>query len=121
MADTITITNMAFYAHHGVMDEEAKLGQRFFADITLEADLAPAGLSDDYGKAVCYEQVYHEVEKVMTGHRAYLIEALAERTAAAVLAGFPAVLSVSVTVRKPSAPISGHFDHVAVTINRRRG
>ncbi|WP_334175331.1 dihydroneopterin aldolase [Pseudoxanthobacter sp.] len=121
MADTITITNMAFYAHHGVMDEEARLGQRFFADITLETDLAPAGLADDYGKAVCYEQVYHKVEEVMTGRRAFLIEALAERTAAAVLADFPAVQAVTITVRKPSAPISGHFDHVSVTITRRRG
>lgn len=120
MADTITITNMDFYAHHGVLDEEAKLGQRFFADIVVETDLGPAARADDYRQTVCYAKLYRAVEAVMTGRRAHLIEALAERAASAVLAEFPGIQAATVTVRKPNAPIPGHFDHVQVSVTRRR-
>ncbi|MQT11510.1 dihydroneopterin aldolase [Segnochrobactrum spirostomi] len=121
MTDKITITNMAFYAHHGVLDEEAKLGQRFYVDLVAELDLSAAGESDDYSKAVCYGQLYDAVAAVVHGPRAHLIEAIAERCARAVLDGFPPVQGAIVTVRKPSAPIVGNLDHVSVTVTRRRG
>ncbi len=38
---TITLANCAFFARHGVMDEEEVLGQRFFVDAELE--VMPAG------------------------------------------------------------------------------
>ena len=53
----ITLKNCAFFAHHGVFEEETKLGQRFFVDATLkveprgalEEDLAHRGHRRDGG------------------------------------------------------------------------
>lgn len=120
MSDTITIAGMAFYAYHGLHPEEARLGQRFFVDLALDVDLSGAGESDDYAETVGYDRVYACVEQVVLGERLNLIEALAGRIAARVLAEFPGVAAIVVTVRKPGAPMPGIFDHVAVTVRRRR-
>ena len=49
-----------------------------------------------------------------------LIEAVAERIAAAVLSDFPLVAKVEITLHKPEAPIKGLFKDAVVTIERSR-
>ncbi len=49
-----------------------------------------------------------------------LIETFAERIADAILAKWVIVEEVTVTVRKPSAPIRHLVDHVGVSITRTR-
>jgi dihydroneopterin aldolase len=49
-----------------------------------------------------------------------LVEAAAGTVADAILATFPAVTSVRVTVHKPHAPIAATFSDVGVTIVRKR-
>jgi len=120
MTDTITLAGMAFYAYHGLHDEEARLGQRFDIDVAVGLDLAPAGRSDDYADTVGYDRLHRTVEAVVLGPRLNLIEALADRIARAVLAEFAEIEDVAVTVRKPGAPVPGIFDHAAVTVRRRR-
>jgi dihydroneopterin aldolase len=121
LKDTIILAGMAFFAYHGVHDEEAKLGQRFDVDVAVDVDLAPAGASDDYADTVGYDRLHHAVEDVVVrGPRLNLIEALADRIARAVLAEFDRISGVAVTVRKPGAPVPGIFDHVAVTVRRAR-
>lgn len=118
--DSITLAGMAFYAYHGLHDEEARLGQRFDVDVTVSVDLAPAAASDDYAHTVGYDRLYHAVERVMHGARLNLIETLADRIAAAVLDEFASIRDAEVTVRKPGAPVPGVFDHVSVTVRRGR-
>lgn len=120
MTDRIHLKNMAFFAHHGVHEEEAKLGQRFYLDATCELDLGKAGRSDHYADAVCYEKIYRTVSEVVTERRFKLIEALAEEIAAQILARFAPVRAVTIEVRKPNAPIVGLMDHVAIEIRRER-
>ena len=55
----------------------------------------------------------------VTGDPLDLIEALAERIAAALIASFP-IEGVEVTVHKPQAPIPVPFGDVAVSIFRTR-
>ena len=49
-----------------------------------------------------------------------LIETLAHKLAEAILVKFPLVQTVTITVRKPSAPIKYAVDHVGVSVTRRR-
>jgi len=120
VSDGITLAGMAFYAYHGLHDEEARLGQRFDVDVTVAVDLAKAGASDDYADTVGYDRLYKAVQGVVLGPRLNLIEALADRIARAVLAEFPTIRDTEVTVRKPGAPVPGIFDHVSVTVRRGR-
>jgi dihydroneopterin aldolase len=120
MTDRILLSRLAVFAHHGVHAEEERLGQRFYISVTCALDLRPAGTSDDYGQAVCYGQLADLVNATATQRRFKLIEALAEAVAGRVLETFPAVLSVTVKVEKPSAPIALIIDGIAIEIERSR-
>ena len=121
MSDRILLRDIQVFARHGVMPEEARLGQRFAVDVTAHLDLRPAGESDDYGKAVGYDALARLVIETFTARRFSLIEAAAEAVAQAVLAAFPAVEKVEVEVRKPAAPIDAVFAYVGVAVERSRG
>ena len=120
MTDRIRIARLAIYAFHGVHPEEERLGQRFYISLCCSLDLAPAGQADDWGQSVCYGQLAELVHRIATGQRFRIIEALAEAIAERVLAEFPRVQSVAVTVEKPDAPVPFLMDGVAVEIERSR-
>ncbi len=111
---TITLKNCAFFARHGLHDAEEFLGQRFFVD--AELDVRPSQpLSDDaIESTVDYGVAFQEIEKIVTGQRRYLIEALAQEIASD---RFPQIFRARITVRKPNAPVPGVLDYVQVTID----
>lgn len=118
--DTITLTGITAQGFHGVFEEERRNGQPFVVDLVLHADLQPAGISDDLTKTAHYGVLAEQVAAIISGEPLNLIEALAERIAAAVLGDFAGVDAVEVTVHKPQAPITVPFGDVAVTIRRSR-
>ena len=120
LRDTITLTGITAEGFHGVFDHERRDGQPFVVDVVLHADLQPAGLSDDLTQTAHYGELAEQVAAIIAGEPLNLIEALAERIAAAVLSGFPLIGAVDVTVHKPQAPITVPFGDVAVTIHRER-
>jgi 7,8-dihydroneopterin aldolase/epimerase/oxygenase len=118
--DSIQLEGLVFYGYHGVQPAEAELGQPFVVDLALMLPLRPAGLSDDLRQTVDYGDVYHTVKQVVEGERCHLLEAVAERVAAALLARYP-LRAVQVRVNKPQAPIKGAtFSRIAVQITRAR-
>ena len=77
-------------------------------DISLEADLGPAGRSDDLEASLSYADVAARAVEVCSGEPVDLIETLAERVADACLA-WEIVEAVDVTVHKPHAPAGVAF------------
>jgi dihydroneopterin aldolase len=121
-ADAILLQGLVFYGYHGVHPEEQRLGQRFVVDLEARGDLRPAGTSDEPARTVSYSDLYRVAREVVEGPPRRLIEALAEEIAADVLARFPSIESVTVTVWKPGAPIAGSaLERVGVRITRERG
>jgi dihydroneopterin aldolase len=119
--DAILLEGMRFYAYHGVNPEERTLGQRFTVDVALAVDLRRAGERDDLAATVSYSDVFKLVRRIVEGEPRNLIEAVAEAIATAILAAFPPVERVTVTVRKPEAPLRGAMlDAAAVRITRWR-
>ncbi|WP_375466223.1 dihydroneopterin aldolase [uncultured Methylobacterium sp.] len=121
MSDRIRVQRIAIFAYHGVLPEEARLGQRFYVSLNCALDLRDAGLSDDVDRTVSYADLAAMVVEIATGRRFALIEALAEAIARAILARFDTVEAVTVQVEKPSAPVVAILDGVSVEITRTRG
>jgi dihydroneopterin aldolase len=120
MSDRIFIRGLALHAYHGVMPHEAKVGQTFTIDLELEIDLSTAARSDQVVDTVSYDKVVDCASAAFSGQRFRLIEAAAGRVASAVLAAFPTVHSIRVTIHKPHAPIAATFDDVGITLVRSR-
>jgi dihydroneopterin aldolase len=118
--DRIAVRNLALFAYHGVFEGEAEIGQRFYLDVVVEADLAPASASDAVDKTVDYAALVAVVSAAFAEKRQKLLETLAERVANRIFEKFPIVSAAEVTIRKPSAPIEAVFDCVEIQIRRQR-
>jgi dihydroneopterin aldolase len=119
--DAVFLEGLRCYGYHGVNPEERVLGQRFVVDVAVEADLRAAGQTDDLAQTISYSEVARRVQAIVEGEPRDLIEAVAEAVAADLLAGFPAATAVTVTLRKPEAPVKGvFFDAAGVRIRRSR-
>lgn len=120
MTDRILISDLRFFARHGLFAEEEALGQRFVVSLVLELDLSRAGVSDAMADSVHYGEVVATTEEIVTQRRFNLIEALAEAIAATILERFPRVERITVRIEKPGAPIPVASGLVAVEIERGR-
>ncbi|MEZ2127346.1 MULTISPECIES: dihydroneopterin aldolase [unclassified Sinorhizobium] len=113
---TITLQNCAFFARHGVHDEEEFLGQRFFVDAELDVVAGNALETDSIDDTVHYGIAFNVIQEIVTGKRRYLIEALALDVAKALCARFPQIKRAKIVVRKPNAPVPGVLDYVQVSV-----
>jgi 7,8-dihydroneopterin aldolase/epimerase/oxygenase len=120
MSDHIFVTGLLVHAHHGVMPHEEEVGQRFVIDLELTVDLSRAGTSDKLADTVSYSSIVDTATRAFTGKSFKLVETAAAITAEALLAGFPKLSAVRVTVHKPHAPIAAIFNDVGVSILRQR-
>ncbi|QCI66490.1 dihydroneopterin aldolase [Phreatobacter stygius] len=120
MTDQIFIKGLVIHAHHGVMEHEGKVGQRFVIDLDLTCDLSEAARSDHLADTVSYAAIAAETERAFTTRNFKLLEAAAGAVADAVLDHFPKIRTVRVTVHKPHAPIAAIFDDVGVVLTRGR-
>jgi 7,8-dihydroneopterin aldolase/epimerase/oxygenase len=120
MSDRIFVTGLLIHAHHGVMEHEEKVGQRFIIDLEMSLDLSAASRSDKLADTVSYSTVVETATAAFTSRNYRLVEAAAASIADAILARFARVTSVQVTVHKPHAPMATIFGDVGVTLERSR-
>lgn len=119
-AGTVRLVNAVFYAHHGVMQEEHRIGGRYEVDVAMDLDFRAAAEHDDLDRTVDYEQVYRLVSDLVTGNKFYLIEKLAYRITHAVLDTFDIVDHAEVTVRKANPPVGGSVDRAEAVYRATR-
>jgi 7,8-dihydroneopterin aldolase/epimerase/oxygenase len=120
MSDRIFVNGLVIHAHHGVMEHESKVGQRFVLDLELSIDLKDAARSDKLVDTVSYAAIVEAASRAFTAQSYRLVETAAGAVADALLTGFARVACVQVTVRKPHAPIAAIFADVGVTLLRDR-
>lgn len=114
--DKITIKGIEFYAHHGVLESEKKLGQIFSIDCELFTETSLC--CDDLNKTVNYADVSCEIVSFCQNNRYNLLETLVNNLAKHILLKFSLVRKLTVTVHKPHAPIPTNFSDVTLTVTR---
>lgn len=118
--DKILIRDLKIFAYHGVNPEEKRDGQNFVFDIDLSVNITKACHSDDVNDTVSYAKVVKTVIRTVTEKKYDLLEKVAQVTADAILAEYPEVFSVDITLKKPEAPVKADFGWVGVKISRER-
>jgi dihydroneopterin aldolase len=119
VADTIWLLGVECKVKVGVPAAERARRQKILVDLGLETDIRPAAARDDFRLAADYWAVEKLVRaEAESGERA-LVETLAERLAAKVLAAQQGVAAVTVRVRKTPA-VMPKTREVAVEIRRTR-
>lgn len=108
---TVRLINAVFYAHHGVMQEEHRVGGRYEVDVSMDLNFEAAARADDLSRTVDYEKVYQLVQKLVTKNNFYLIERLAYLIGQKVMEVYEMVDAIEVIVRKHNPPVGGTCDH----------
>ncbi|VTR76805.1 2-amino-4-hydroxy-6-hydroxymethyldihydropteridine diphosphokinase [Cellulomonas hominis] len=117
--DRIRLLGVTATGYHGVFPHERREGQTFVADVVAHLDTRRAAATDDLAHTLNYGTLAEEIAAVLAGDPADLVETVAERIAATVLA-HPQVQAVDVAVHKPQAPITVPFGDVVVEVHRDR-
>ena len=120
MTGRIQMKNMVFFGHHGDIPEEQVLGQRFIIDLVLTLDMADVVRTDLLADTVDYVGVYEQCRQLLEKERVNLLETLASHLADRILAAHPRVRAVEIVVKKPSVPLRGALDYVAVELTKTR-
>lgn len=118
--DKILIRDLKIFAFHGVNEEEKIDGQNFVFDIDLYVNMTKACYSDNVEDTVSYAKVIKTVTRVFTAKMYDLLEKAAQITADAILDEYSDVSKVTVTLKKPEAPMKADFSYVGVQIERER-
>jgi dihydroneopterin aldolase len=120
MSDQIRILGIHSFGYHGILEEEQKNGQDFYVDVIMQLDLMNASRSDALTDTIDYGAVCELVISKIAGPSLSLIEKLAGQIGDLLLAKYPLLKTVNVTVHKPQAPVNAEFLDIAVTIERSR-
>lgn len=107
----VRLVNMVFYAHHGVLREEHRVGAKYEVDAELSFDFSDAAVNDEISKTVDYGAVYKKIRKVLTEKKYFLIESVAFELATDLLRDFPVLEEVTIRVRKRNPPVDGICDY----------
>ncbi|MBR4051033.1 MAG: dihydroneopterin aldolase [Clostridia bacterium] len=118
--DKIIVKGLRVFACHGVNPEETQFGQNFELDITAGVSIDTACRTDNIDETVSYAAIIKTVKKVMLEKNCKLLEHAAQRVADALFAEFNQIETLTVTLKKPEAPMKADFGYVAVEIERVR-
>jgi len=116
-SDTIFLTDLRIETVVGIWEWERKIRQTVSIDLEMGADIRRAAASDDIEDTLNYKQVAKRVKQFVGESEFQLVETMAEKTAAVILAEFD-VPWVQIRVNKPGA-IRGARD-VGVLIRREK-
>lgn len=116
---TITLENMEFRAHHGVLSHEKELGNTFLVTAILEVDTSKAGITDHLEDTINYALVYNSIKKQVE-LPSNLIEHVAERICDKLINKFLRIQELTLHFSKLNPPLSGKVEKVTITLHRKR-
>lgn len=116
---TIQLKGMKFYARHGVLEQERKVGAWFTLDLFLQTGLEKAALSDDLNDTINYALVYELVKQAMD-EPSLLVEAAAGRIAKLLFEAFPLIEQLTIRLMKDNPPAGCECEGFGVELSFKR-
>ena len=116
---SILLHDMRFYAYHGVMEQERRVGGEYLVSLEVETDLSRAMISDAVSDTVNYAELYDVVRHEMA-QPSQLLEHVAGRIGQRVLEDFSQVTSLTIRVTKCNPPMGADSKGASVEIKMKR-
>jgi dihydroneopterin aldolase len=113
LSSYITLQQMRFHAHHGVSEQEQKVGNTFVADLKIKTSIDRALLSDALEDTLSYADVYTVVKAEME-IPSHLLEHLCGRITSRLFQTFPQMEAIQIKLTKQNPPIGADISGAAV-------
>lgn len=115
----VKVDNIRAYAHHGCLQEETAIGSEYRIDVSVEADLSQAAISDRLSDTVDYVLINQIVKEEM--HKpSKLLEHVGKRIIQRIFYEIRLVDKAEVSVSKINPPIGGDVEKVTVVLKEKR-
>lgn len=109
----IHLDGLKFYARHGVLPQETRVGAEFIVDLCLVTDFSRAAETDELEGTVNYAAVFEKVREEMD-IPSRLLEHVAYRIARRLLDDFPNIMEVTIGLYKQNPPMGADCRRVGV-------
>ena len=113
---SLHVTGMKFFAYHGCLPEETKIGSEYEVDIIIESDFSSAASTDNLNDTYDYTEIYNTVKKEM-GTTSKLIEHVAVRIAKSLISKLSEMQKLSVSVVKINPPVNGNIKNSKIKLD----
>ena len=114
---SVHLSDLNFYAYHGLYDGEALVGNDFQLNLTVSYDDRLIK-TDDLNSLINYEELYDIVKKRMA-IRSKLLEEVAEAIILRIRHQYSRVKEVSISIFKLNPPIESLQGKVGITMSRQ--
>jgi len=111
----IYLRGLRFYAYHGVMEQESRVGGEYVVNVTAACRMQEAIDSDDLEGTVNYATLYGIVAEEM-GKPSQLLEHVAGKIAKEALRRLPQIRQITVDVCKANPPMGAACDGAGVIV-----
>lgn len=112
----ILLENVKFYAFHGVLPQERKVGNDYQMSLRIGYDISRAMVSDDVNDTLNYAEVYQLLSQEMSVPSA-LLERVAGRIGDRLFRKFPAIQSIDLTIIKVNPPMGADSEGAGVEVH----
>jgi len=103
---SIQLEGLDFFAYHGFLDEEQRIGNHYRVDIVVETDFGLAAQFDTLENTIDYSKLYAIIANIMQ-QPARLLEHIAYKIITQTKTVFPQSKTVEVCVAKQNPPLGG--------------
>ncbi|MBP3251161.1 MAG: dihydroneopterin aldolase [Prevotella sp.] len=116
MNSSIFINRARFYAFHGVMPQESRVGADYEVTLEVGYDFSEAMATDEVDCTISYADLYAVLERQMAVP-SRLLEHVAGRIVKAIVDDYPQVEWVDLSVVKVNPPMGAHCDGAGVHLH----
>ncbi len=117
--DKVKVNNIRVYAHHGCLAEETAIGSEYLVNVSVDADLTKASISDKLSDTVDYVHINHIVKEEMKVP-SKLLEHIGKRIINRIFSEIQIVQKAEVEVSKINPPIGGDVEKVTIVLKEKR-
>ena len=111
----ISLSNLIFYAFHGVYEEERKIGNEFRISLSVFLPYNEEIEEDQLYDTVSYADLYEIVRQEMESPK-NLLETVASKIVTRIRSEYPKIKRGEVTIEKVRPPIPGMLGSASVTL-----
>ena len=111
----IALEGMEFYAHHGITEEERKIGGEYEVHVFLGTFFENAMTQDNLELTIDYSKIHDIVKQVMS-ESSQLLEHVAGKILNGIKAEFDVIYALKVEVIKKNPPLSGMVQKAKVVV-----
>jgi 7,8-dihydroneopterin aldolase/epimerase/oxygenase len=115
----IFLEGLDFFAYHGFLPEEQRIGNHYRIDVVVETHFGLASQTDTLENTIDYGKLYALIADIMQVP-AKLLEHIAHKIITQTFLAFPTAMAVEVCVAKQNPPLGGLCQWAKILMHEKR-